>query len=63
MKYYLNNPLANNGIKPEMQAADGWNGQYGQICACRADFSGLEPWPESVGIVTEAGELIRFDLK
>ena len=49
--------------EPEMQAADGWNGQYGQICACRADFSGLEPWPESVGIVTEAGELIRFDLK
>ena len=22
MKYYLNNPLANNGIKPEMQAAE-----------------------------------------
>jgi hypothetical protein len=49
--------------EPDIQIVDQWNDQYGWVCVCQADFSGLEPWPESVGLVTEAGELTRFDLK
>ncbi len=45
MKYYLNNPLANNGIKPEMQAAE-------LLDATKIDyksfFAGLAPEDEVV---------------
>ncbi len=49
--------------EPDMWVVENWYEQSGWACACLAEFSGLDPWPESVGIVTDAGELIRFDLK
>ena len=50
-------------FEPCQEIRNGWNGRSHWALVLTTNQFGLDPWPDSVSLVTEAGELIRFDLK
>ncbi len=49
--------------EPDLWVVQDWPGTKGWAVVCQACFAGLEPRPDSVGLATEQGELVRFTLK